>query len=206
MRSWFPPFAKCAEDGAHLVIGGDSRSKAGASAIPPPHQDQNPRPVSAKNADTRTGHPPPETDADGKSQADAGGGGTGQGGGDAAGHDSVVGQRAGTRSGRSGRRGGGGLNCSPASAEEVYAAMSMDERVTKTKDLEEKGWIRPGEFEEYLFRDGPDPLRLAEGRLLAASEGRKRSESANSETPEDQAPPPGTIQACRARGARMGRR
>jgi hypothetical protein len=94
----------------------------------------------------------------------------------------------------------------PASAEEVYSAMSMDERVTKTKDLEEKGWIRPGEFEEYLFRDGPDPLRLAEGRLLAASEGRKRSESANSETPEDQAPPPGTIQACRVRGARMGRR
>ena len=94
----------------------------------------------------------------------------------------------------------------PASPEEVYSAMSMDERVTKTKGLEEKGWIRPGEFEEYLFRDGPDPLLLAEGRLLAASEGRKRSESANSETPEDQAPPPGTIQACRARGARMGRR
>jgi hypothetical protein len=91
----------------------------------------------------------------------------------------------------------------PASPEEVYSAMSMDERVTKTKGLEEKGWIRPGEFEEYLFRDGPDPLRLAEGRLLAASEGRKRSESANSEIPEDQAPPPGTIQACRARGARV---
>jgi hypothetical protein len=30
----------------------------------------------------------------------------------AAGHDSVVGHRLGTRSGRSGRRGGGGLNCS----------------------------------------------------------------------------------------------
>jgi hypothetical protein len=66
MRSWFPPFAKCAKDEADLVIGGDSRSKAGAPAIPPPHQDQNPRPVSAKNADTRTGHPPPETDAGGK--------------------------------------------------------------------------------------------------------------------------------------------
>src|ERR1035437_1363830 len=112
MRSWFPPFAKCAKDGADLVIGGDSRSKAGASAIPPPHQDQNPRPVSAKNADTRTGHPPPKTDAGGKSQADAGGGGTGQGGRDAAGHDSVVGHRPGTRLRRSGRRGGGGRNCS----------------------------------------------------------------------------------------------
>src|ERR1019366_4726341 len=53
----------------------------------------------------------PETDAGGKSQADAGGGGTGQGDGDAAGHDSVVGQRPGTRSGRSGRR-GGGRSCS----------------------------------------------------------------------------------------------
>src|ERR1035437_7602574 len=125
MRSWFPPFAKCAKDGADLVIGGDSRSKAGASAIPPPHQDQNPRPVSAKNADTRTGHPPPKTDAGGKSQADAGGGGTGQGGRDAAGHDSVVGHRPGTRLRRSGRRGGGGgaedASVPRASREELYS-------------------------------------------------------------------------------------
>jgi len=94
----------------------------------------------------------------------------------------------------------------PISPEDFYAAKSMDERVAKTKGLEEKGWVRPGEFEEYLFRDGPDPLLLAKDRLLAASEGRKRCESANSETPEDNALPPGTIQACRARSARMGGR
>ncbi|MBZ5616195.1 MAG: hypothetical protein LAO23_19480 [Acidobacteriia bacterium] len=93
----------------------------------------------------------------------------------------------------------------PASPEEVYAAMSMDERVAKTKDFEERGWVRPGEFEEYLFRDGPDPLLLAEGRLSAAREGRKQSESSNSQTPDDQALPPGTIQACRARSATMGK-
>src|ERR1035441_10178326 len=94
----------------------------------------------------------------------------------------------------------------PASPEEVYSAMSMDERVTKTKGLEEKGWIRPGEFEEYLFRDGPDPLQIGRGARLVDRAGRERSESANSETPEDQAPPPGTIQDCRARGAGMGGR
>jgi hypothetical protein len=94
----------------------------------------------------------------------------------------------------------------PQSVEECYAAVSMDERVAKTKGLEEKGWVRPGEFEEYLFRDGPDPLLLAKGRLLAASEGRTGSESAGSRTPDDQALPPGTLQACRARSARMGGR
>jgi hypothetical protein len=94
----------------------------------------------------------------------------------------------------------------PPSPEEAYAAMSMDERVAKTKDLEGRGWVRPGEFEEYLFREGPDPLVLAKSRLSAAErEGTKQSESPNSQTPEDQALPPGTIQACRARSARMGR-
>ena len=70
------------------------------------------------------------------------------------------------------------------------------------EDFEGKGLISREEFQDYLFNDGPDPLLLAKGRLLAASERRKRSESANSQTPEDQALPPGTIQACRARSAR----
>jgi hypothetical protein len=95
----------------------------------------------------------------------------------------------------------------PPSPEEFFAAMSMEERVAKTKDLEKKGWVRPGEFEEYLFRDGPDPLLLAEGRLWAAErEGRKQSESPNSQTPDDQTLPPGTIQASQARSARVGGR
>jgi hypothetical protein len=92
-----------------------------------------------------------------------------------------------------------------ASPEDFYSATSMDERVAKTKGFESHGWVRPGEFEEYLFRDGPDPLLLAKSRLLVASKGRKQSESPNSQTPDDQALPPGTIQACRARSATMGR-
>jgi hypothetical protein len=94
----------------------------------------------------------------------------------------------------------------PTSPEEAYAAKSMDERVAKTKNFEEKGWVRPGEFEEYLFRDGPDPLLLVKGRHLAASEGRKRPESADSQTPDGQALPSGSIQACQARNATMGGR
>jgi hypothetical protein len=95
----------------------------------------------------------------------------------------------------------------PPSPEEVDAAMSMVERIAKTKNLENKGWVRPGEFEEYLFREGPDPLRLAKDRLWAAErKGRKQSESSHSQNPEDQPLPPGTIQACRARSARTGGR
>ena len=95
----------------------------------------------------------------------------------------------------------------PPSPDDLYTAASMDERVAKTKNLESHGWIRPGEFEEYLFREGPDPLRLAERRLWAAErEGRKQSNSPNSQTPDEQALPPGTIQACRARSARMASR
>jgi hypothetical protein len=95
----------------------------------------------------------------------------------------------------------------PPSPEEVDAAMSMVERIAKTKNLEHRGWVCPGEFEEYLFREGPDPLRLAKDRLWAAErEGRKQSESPHSQNPEDQPLPPGTIQACRARSARTGGR
>ena len=93
----------------------------------------------------------------------------------------------------------------PTSPEDLYSAKSMEERVEKTKDFAQKGWVRPGEFEEYLFRDGPDPLLLVKDRHLAASEGRRWIESPKSETPDDQALPPGMILACRARSAGMGR-
>ncbi len=86
---------------------------------------------------------------------------------------------------------------------ELIAAMSTKKRSAMREDFEGKGLISREEFQDYLFNDGPDPLLLAKGRLLAVSEPRKRSESANSQTPEDQALPPGTIQACRARRARI---
>jgi len=94
----------------------------------------------------------------------------------------------------------------PPSPEEFYAAMSVDERIAMRKKFEEKGLVRPEEFQDYLWNDAPDPLLLAMSRLCAERDRRKRSKSPNSETPEDQALPPGSIQACQARSARMGSR
>jgi hypothetical protein len=199
MRSWFPRFAKCAKDEAHLVIGGDSRSKAGASADPPPHQDQNLRPVSAFFADTRTGHPTPETDAGGKTKptqvvvepdkaAETPLGmtpwsATGQGhdrdeaaGGEA---DAVV---------------------PPASAVEVYSAMSVEDRISMRKEFDRQGLIRRDELEAYFSDDGPDPLLLAITRLWEERERRKQSQAASLESAGEEGLAPGTIQACRAVG------
>jgi len=97
-------------------------------------------------------------------------------------------------------------SATPESQEDLYAATSMDDRVAKTKYLERNGWVRPGEFEEYLFREGPDPLLLVKARHLAASEGRNWLEAERSQSADEQELPPGTIQACRAGSARMGRR
>ncbi len=94
----------------------------------------------------------------------------------------------------------------PPSPEEFYAAMSVDERIAMRKKFEEKGLVGPEEFQDYLWNDAPDPFLLALGRLWTERDRRIRSESPNSETPEDQTLPPGTIQACRARSARMGGR
>jgi hypothetical protein len=93
----------------------------------------------------------------------------------------------------------------PPSPEEFYAAMSVEDRVTMRRDYERKGLIRPGEIEAFFSDDAPDPLLLAINRVWEERERRKRSESASSQSAEDQALPPGTIQACRARSARMGR-
>jgi hypothetical protein len=94
----------------------------------------------------------------------------------------------------------------PPSPEEFYAAMSVEERISMRKDFEGKGLIRPGEFEAYLSDDGPDPLLLAITRLWEERERRKRSQAASVESAGEDGLAPGTIQACRTRGARVGRR
>jgi hypothetical protein len=92
----------------------------------------------------------------------------------------------------------------PPSPEEVYAAMSKDERMAMRKDFEGKGLIRPGEFEAFLMDEAPDPLRLAITRLWEERERRNRSQAASSQSPDDQGLPPGSIQACQAGSARRG--
>ena len=92
---------------------------------------------------------------------------------------------------------------SPPSPEEFYAAMSAEERMALRKDFEGKGLIRPGEFEGYLMDDAPDPLLLAITRLWEERECRKRAQAASSQSPDGQGLPPGSIQACQARRARM---
>ena len=94
----------------------------------------------------------------------------------------------------------------PASPAEVYAAMSVEERMAMRKGFERKGLIRPGEIEAFLMDDAPDPLLLAITRFWEERERRKRSEAAILESAGEEGLAPGTIQACRARGARMGRR
>jgi hypothetical protein len=161
MRSWFPPFAKCAKDEADLVIGGDSRSKAGAPAIPPPikikipalclrrtqtqgrgtlhlklMQAEKARPTQVvvepdKAAETPLGMTPWSASGQGHDCDEAAGGEA---------EDATV---------------------PPASAEEVYSAMSVEDRIAMRKDFDRKGLIRPDELEAYFSDDVPDPLLLA---------------------------------------------
>jgi hypothetical protein len=205
MRSWFPRFAKCAEDGAHLVIGGDSRSKAGASAIPPPPikikipalclrrtQTQGRGTLHLKMMQAEKAKPTqvvvePDKAAEtplGMTPWSA----TGQG------HDQDEAE-------------GGEADSTvpPPSPEEVYAAMGVDERIAMRKDFDRKGLVRPDEFEDFLWNGGPDPLLLAITRRWEERERRKRSEAAILESAGEEGLAPGTIQACRARGAVMGR-
>jgi hypothetical protein len=55
----------------------------------------------------------------------------------------------------------------PPSPEELYAALTLEERRAFRKKLGKDGLLPPGEFEDYLLHDGPDPLLLAITRLHA---------------------------------------
>ncbi|MGD0470122.1 MAG: hypothetical protein ABSA54_17220 [Terriglobales bacterium] len=92
----------------------------------------------------------------------------------------------------------------PASPEEVYAAMSVKERLAMREEFEQKGLVRRDETEAFIFYGAPDPLLLAIRRLWEERERRTRPQAASSESPDDQGLPPGSIQACQAGSARMG--
>jgi hypothetical protein len=94
----------------------------------------------------------------------------------------------------------------PASPEEVYSSMSVEDRMAMRENFEEKGLIRRDELEAYFAHDGPDPLLLAITRRWEERERRKQSYAESLERAGEEGLAPGTIQACRARGARMGGR
>jgi hypothetical protein len=94
----------------------------------------------------------------------------------------------------------------PASPEEVYSAMSVEDRIAMRKDYDRKGLFRPDELEAYFSDGGPDPLLLAITRLWEERERRKRAQAASLESADGQGLPPGSIQASQARKARMGGR
>src|ERR1019366_1188362 len=92
----------------------------------------------------------------------------------------------------------------PASPEEVYSAMSVEERIAMRKDYDKKGLVRPDEFEDFPWNNGPDPLLAAIPRLWEERERRRRPKAASLESAGEEGLAPGTIQACRARGGAGG--
>jgi hypothetical protein len=73
----------------------------------------------------------------------------------------------------------------PASPEEVYTAMNVEERVTMRIDYEKQGLIRPGEIEAFFKDDTPDPLLVALRRRWEERERRRQAIAANSQTAGD---------------------
>jgi hypothetical protein len=74
----------------------------------------------------------------------------------------------------------------PPSADEVYDAMTLEERREFRNKLDGKGLIDPRELEDYLLRlhntDAPDPLLLTMRRLCAERDRQQQAECANSQT------------------------
>jgi hypothetical protein len=71
----------------------------------------------------------------------------------------------------------------PPSPEEMYAALTLEERKMIREKFDRKGLIDPREVEDYLLRDAPDPLLLTITRLCADRDRKQQSESPISQTP-----------------------
>lgn len=98
----------------------------------------------------------------------------------------------------------GGETEAPVPPEQVYHAMSVEERMEMRNDFAGRGLIRHDEVADYILHGAPDPLLLMITRL-AEKRGRwKRSQASSSQSAEEQELPPGTIQACQARSATPG--
>ncbi|MGO9273070.1 MAG: hypothetical protein ACLQOO_23015 [Terriglobia bacterium] len=98
----------------------------------------------------------------------------------------------------------GGETEAPVSPEQVYHAMSVEERMEMRNDFAGRGLIRHDEVADYILHDAPDPLLLMITRLAEKRERWKRSQASSSQSAEEQKLPPGTIQACQARSATSG--
>lgn len=70
----------------------------------------------------------------------------------------------------------------PPMAEELYGALTLEERMMIREKWDKNGLLDRGEFEEYLLRDAPDPLLLKITRLCEERDRRKQSESTNSQS------------------------
>jgi hypothetical protein len=88
----------------------------------------------------------------------------------------------------------------PASPEEVYSAMSVEDRIAMRKGFDRKGLIRPDELEAYFSDDGPDPLLLAITRLWEERERRKQSQAASLESAGRRVWLPGRYKLVERRG------
>ena len=71
----------------------------------------------------------------------------------------------------------------PPSAEELYDAMTLVERMATRKKYDEDGLIDPVELKGYLCSGGRDPLLLTIRRLCAERDRKQQSESPISQTP-----------------------
>ena len=57
--------------------------------------------------------------------------------------------------------------------------MNREERTAMRKQFEEKGWIRPGDFAEYIFNGAPSPMLRSMGCAFEERERMQRVDSAN---------------------------
>jgi hypothetical protein len=71
----------------------------------------------------------------------------------------------------------------PPSPEELYAALTLEERRALRKKFDKQGLFPPQEFENYFMQHGPDPLLLAITRLHAEKPGSQDSSNCGAGAP-----------------------
>ncbi|MGO9403016.1 MAG: hypothetical protein ACLPVW_06035 [Terriglobales bacterium] len=96
----------------------------------------------------------------------------------------------------------GGELYSASLSEELYSALSLDEREPIREKLNKKGLLDPAEYGHYCVGNATDPVLLAIRRLGAGRDGGRESQDASLGSAGEREMPPGSIQACREK-ARM---
>ena len=80
------------------------------------------------------------------------------------------------------------LPAPPPLPEELYAALTLEERRALRKKFDKDGLLPPEEFENYIMQDGPDPLLLAMIRLHAQKCASQDSSKCGAATPAREKP------------------